>query len=80
MKVKLISLVSPRDWEIPTAAFHFQYSELAVGYPVFQKRLWLVLRSFPLSDCAIGNRRMRLTVLYWCIRFNSGDIPVFYCM
>ena len=62
-----------RDQEIPTAAFHCRYSELAVGYPVFQKRLWLVFQSFPQSDCNTGNRRMhfipckRGTKLYtWC--------------
>ena len=64
-----------RDWEKPTAASSFRYSELAICNPVFQKRLRLVFRSFPQSDCGIGNRRMYFIPL----RYYTGEsfsIPV----
>jgi hypothetical protein len=60
---------------MPTAAFRFRYSELAVGYAVFQKCIWLVFRSFPPSDCGIGNRRMLIIHL----RYYTGvtvSIPI----
>ena len=61
--------VGVRDRETPTAAFRFRYSELAVDYPVFQKRLWLVFQFFPYQIAVLVTEE--------CISFTYGIILVY---